>query len=80
MSAPGREEAEVPAASGNNNFESSANFVADRFMSVVPAELQSKKPVYTHYTNATDTRNIDRVFDSCIDVVFKLSMEKVGFL
>ncbi|CAD5213209.1 unnamed protein product [Bursaphelenchus okinawaensis] len=66
--------------SGPNTFESSANFVTDRFMTVVPAEIQEKRPVYTHYTNATDTRNIDRVFDSCIDVVFKLSMEKVGFL
>ncbi|CAK5032230.1 unnamed protein product [Meloidogyne enterolobii] len=36
------------------------------------------KTVYTHYTNATDTRNIDRVFESCVDVVFRVSMEKVG--
>ena len=25
-------------------------------------------------------RNIDRVFEGCIDVVFKISMEKVGFM
>uniref|UniRef100_A0A1I7WWG1 Uncharacterized protein n=1 Tax=Heterorhabditis bacteriophora TaxID=37862 RepID=A0A1I7WWG1_HETBA len=44
------------------------------------SEIQYKKPVYAHFTNATDTRNIDRVFESCIDVVFKISMEKVGFM
>lgn len=47
---------------------------------MVPKEIQEDKPLYTHFTNATDTRNIDRVFEACIDVVFKISMEKVGFM
>uniref|UniRef100_A0A915DJU8 Uncharacterized protein n=1 Tax=Ditylenchus dipsaci TaxID=166011 RepID=A0A915DJU8_9BILA len=65
---------------GLNDFESSANYTADRFSAMVPSELQQEKPVYTHFTNATDTRNIDRVFEGCIDVVFRISMEKVGFM
>ncbi|KAI1720174.1 g-protein alpha subunit domain-containing protein [Ditylenchus destructor] len=65
---------------GLNEFEASANYTSDRFLAMVPSELQQEKPVYTHFTNATDTRNIDRVFEGCIDVVFKISMEKVGFM
>ncbi|KAH7719731.1 GPA-11 protein [Aphelenchoides avenae] len=66
--------------SGKNVYESSANYVNDRFLGMVPAEMQQEKPIYTHFTNALDTRNVDRVFESCIDVVFKISMEKVGFM
>ena len=65
---------------GKNLAEASANYVGERFQAMVPAEMQAEKPVYSHFTNATDTRNIDRVFESCIDVVFKISMEKVGFM
>ncbi|EGT38263.1 CBN-GPA-11 protein [Caenorhabditis brenneri] len=65
---------------GPNSLEAAAKYVADRFSRLVSGEIQHEKPVYSHYTNATDTRNIDRVFDSCMDVVFKISMEKVGFM
>ena len=66
---------------GKTHFEQCANFVSDRFLAMAPhAPGDEAKPIYTHFTNATDTRNIDRVFESCIDVVFKVSMEKVGFM
>uniref|UniRef100_A0AC34FA33 G protein alpha subunit n=1 Tax=Panagrolaimus sp. ES5 TaxID=591445 RepID=A0AC34FA33_9BILA len=65
---------------GKNVAEAAANYVNDRFQAMVPSEMQTEKPVYSHFTNATDTRNIDRVFEACIDVVFKVSMEKVGFM
>ncbi|WKX95975.1 hypothetical protein Q1695_012436 [Nippostrongylus brasiliensis] len=65
---------------GGQVFEESAQYVQDRFQRLVSSEIQHEKPLYVHFTNATDTRNIDRVFESCIDVVFKISMEKVGFM
>ncbi|UMM16034.1 hypothetical protein L5515_013218 [Caenorhabditis briggsae] len=65
---------------GASSLEPAAKYVADRFTRLVSGDIQHEKPVYSHYTNATDTRNIDRVFDSCMDVVFKISMEKVGFM
>lgn len=66
---------------GTTEFGECANFVSDRFQELAPHEPGDEpKPIYTHFTNATDTRNIDRVFESCIDVVFKVSMEKVGFM
>ncbi|CAJ0608287.1 unnamed protein product [Cylicocyclus nassatus] len=65
---------------GGQVFEESAQYVQDRFQRLVSSEIQHEKPLYVHFTNATDTRNIDRVFESCVDVVFKISMEKVGFM
>ncbi|XGW12211.1 hypothetical protein V3C99_013140 [Haemonchus contortus] len=65
---------------GAQVFEESAQYVKDRFQRLVSSEIQYEKPLYVHFTNATDTRNIDRVFESCLDVVFKISMEKVGFM
>ncbi|EFP06985.1 CRE-GPA-11 protein [Caenorhabditis remanei] len=65
---------------GANTLGPSAKYVTDRFTRLVSGDIQHEKPVYSHHTNATDTRNIDRVFDSCMDVVFKISMEKVGFM
>lgn len=69
------------AVLGKSSYEQQANYVSDRFIAMAPhAPSDEPKPIYTHFTNATDTRNIDRVFESCIDVVFKVSMEKVGFM
>lgn len=65
---------------GAQLFEESAQYIQDRFQRLVGSEIQQEKPLYVHFTNAIDTRNIDRVFESCIDVVFKISMEKVGFM
>lgn len=65
---------------GSQSVEACGKYVADRFSKLVSAEIQHEKPMYSHFTNACDTRNIDRVFDSCMDVVFKISMEKVGFM
>ncbi|CAD6198216.1 unnamed protein product [Caenorhabditis auriculariae] len=65
---------------GAQSFEPSASYIKDRFTRLVSSEIQSERPLYSHFTNATETRNIDRVFESCMDVVFKLSMEKVGFM
>ncbi|KAL3081922.1 hypothetical protein niasHT_037100 [Heterodera trifolii] len=64
--------------SGKHEFAASCNYVSDRFHAIVSSELQQHRPIYTHFTNATDTRNVDKVFESCVDVVFKVSMEKAG--
>lgn len=38
------------------------------------------KTVYTHATNATDTRNVHVVFNSCQDIIIKRSLEQAGLL
>ncbi|CAJ0567227.1 unnamed protein product, partial [Mesorhabditis spiculigera] len=57
-------------------FEASSTYIKDRFERYVTGERR----IYAHFTNATDTRNMDRVFGACIDVVLKLNMEKIGFM
>uniref|UniRef100_A0A914HFD5 Uncharacterized protein n=1 Tax=Globodera rostochiensis TaxID=31243 RepID=A0A914HFD5_GLORO len=64
--------------SGKHEYAASCNYVSDRFHAVASSELQQQRTIYTHFTNATDTRNVDKVFESCVDVVFKVSMEKAG--
>ncbi|CAI4228276.1 unnamed protein product [Auanema sp. JU1783] len=65
---------------GPQGFDQSASYIQERFTRLVGSEIQRERPVYCHFTNATDTRNIDRVIESCVETVFKTSMEKVGFI
>ncbi|KAF8360509.1 hypothetical protein PRIPAC_87432 [Pristionchus pacificus] len=65
---------------GPNEFDVAAMYVTERFTRLVSPDIAHKKPLYVHRTTATDTRNIDKVFESCIDVVFRTTMEKVGFI
>ena len=45
-------------------------------------KFQSYKPngkfIYTHFTNATDTRNIEMVFDTIMDIVISENLKKSG--
>ena len=68
--------------SGQQEYEECACYIQEKFKLLLKKqnEEENEKPLYIHFTVATDTRNIDRVFESCLDVVFKMSMEKVGFL
>ncbi len=43
-------------------------------------KISGEKRVYTHFTTATDTKNVDRVFESCMDVVMKENVENMGFV
>ncbi|GMT14419.1 hypothetical protein PFISCL1PPCAC_5716 [Pristionchus fissidentatus] len=65
---------------GGNEYDVAAMYVQERFTRLVTPDVAHKKPLYVHLTTATDTRNIDKVFESCIDVVFRTTMEKVGFI
>ena len=67
--------------SGPNKYDEACAYIEQQFQSVVEGVgTPAAKTIYTHFTNATDTENVDRVFESCMDVVFKNSMEKVGFM
>lgn len=66
---------------GENDYEDCAYFIQEKFKLLLQQKGDEVElPLYFHFTIATDTKNIDRVFESCLDVVFKMSMEKVGFL
>ncbi len=54
--------------------EEASKYVEEEFQ-----KISGEKQIYTHFTTATDTKNVDRVFESCMDIVFKLNMGKIGF-
>ena len=52
---------------GPNTFQDTTNFIRDKFVSL--NRHPEKKTVYTHVTCATDTDNIQFVFDSVVDII-----------
>ena len=50
------------------DYESAANFIRDKFLSL---NREDHKEIYTHITCATDTQNIQNVFDNVKDIILK---------
>jgi GTPase SAR1 family protein len=57
-----------------NTFEAASAYVKQRFLDV----NKGQKMIFPHLTNATDTRNIQRVFEACRIVVLKGNLDKLG--
>ena len=41
---------------------------------------QKDKDIYHHVTCATDTKNIEVVFNACKDIILKANLEASGFM
>ena len=65
-----------PEYKGQNNFEEGTSYIQDKFEEL--NEERHKKQVYSHLTCATDTSNIQYVFDVVTDVVIKLNQKECG--
>jgi len=63
-----------PDYNGDNSFQSSADYIKDRFLEV----NKQDKMVFAHQTCATDTTNVEKVFDACKLVILKGNLEKLG--
>ncbi|XP_054722457.1 guanine nucleotide-binding protein G(i) subunit alpha, partial [Uloborus diversus] len=65
-----------PEYTGNNTYEEAASYIKMKF------ENQNKrkdtKEIYTHFTCATDTNNIQFVFDAVTDVIIKNNLKDCG--
>ncbi|KAG8187785.1 hypothetical protein JTE90_025823 [Oedothorax gibbosus] len=65
-----------PEYTGSNSFEDAAAYIKMKF------EDQNKrkktKEIYTHFTCATDTNNIQFVFDAVTDVIIKNNLKDCG--
>jgi len=59
---------------GENTFEATSAYIKDRFLEV----NKGQKMIFPHFTTATDTRNIQRVFEACKLVILKGNLEKLG--
>ncbi|ELU00453.1 hypothetical protein CAPTEDRAFT_204897 [Capitella teleta] len=59
---------------GDNTYEEASIYIKRRFIK----ENLTQKEVYTHFTNATDTANIQFVFDASMAVVLKMNLREAG--
>ena len=63
----------LPTAGGRTYTEAS-EYIRYRFESV----NQQSKEIYSHFTNATDTTNVDFVFDASMTIVLQENLKAAG--
>ena len=61
---------------GPNTFVDTTNFIRDRFIAL--NQNSSRKTVYAHVTCATDTDNIQFVFDAVTDIIIAEHLQGVS--
>lgn len=61
---------------GTNTYEEGAAYIQMKFESL--NKRRDQKEIYTHFTCATDTSNIQFVFDAVTDVVIKNNLKDCG--
>uniref|UniRef100_A0A914UJJ8 Uncharacterized protein n=1 Tax=Plectus sambesii TaxID=2011161 RepID=A0A914UJJ8_9BILA len=66
-----------PEYKGSNTYKEASSYIKRK---VLKAQVDNgiKREVFPHFTNATDTRNIDRVFNSAIETVILKNLNKAG--
>ncbi|KAK6017405.1 hypothetical protein OSTOST_17076 [Ostertagia ostertagi] len=60
---------------GNNDYESAAEYIQGFF---TKAPVPSSSKMYVHYTEATDTQQIDFVFAAACDIILQLNLTRAG--
>ncbi|XP_066997186.1 guanine nucleotide-binding protein G(i) subunit alpha isoform X2 [Anabrus simplex] len=64
------------ALSGSNTYEEAAAYIQMQFENL--NKRKDQKEIYTHFTCATDTNNIQFVFDAVTDVIIKNNLKDCG--
>ena len=60
------------------NYKKNAKeYLKERFME---CNEQEAKDLYIHVTCATDSKNVEHVFNACTDVILKQNLKGSGFL
>ncbi|XP_064822369.1 guanine nucleotide-binding protein G(i) subunit alpha-3-like [Oncorhynchus masou masou] len=65
-----------PEYSGSNVFKEASTYIQCQFEDL--NKRKDTKEIYTHFTCATDTKNVQFVFDSVTDVIIKANLKEVG--
>ena len=65
-----------PEYTGPNTFMEAGQYIQMKFENLNRRKLT--KEVYSHFTCATDTSNIQFVFDACTDVIIKTNLKDCG--
>ena len=67
-----------PEYKGRNTYEECSAYIQMKFESL--NKRREQKQIYTHFTCATDTNNIQFVFDAVTDVIIKNNLSNCGLL
>lgn len=62
--------------SGSNTYEEAAAYIQCQFEDL--NRRKDTKEIYTHFTCATDTKNVQFVFDAVTDVIIKNNLKECG--
>lgn len=63
-------------AVGSNTYEEASSYIRMKFENL--NKRKDQKEIYTHLTCATDTNNIQFVFDAVTDVIIKNNLKDCG--
>ena len=61
-----------------NTYQDGVNFICNKFTSL--NHNPTRKTVYTHVTCATDTSNIQYVFQSCTEIIISEHLRDTGLM
>ena len=59
-------------------YEAAVQYLKDAFLA--RNKQQATKEIYTHVTCATDTKNVEVVFNACKDIILKSNLHGSGFM
>ncbi|XP_061843710.1 guanine nucleotide-binding protein G(i) subunit alpha [Nerophis lumbriciformis] len=65
-----------PEYKGENTYEEAAHYIQSQFEDL--NKKKASKEIYTHFTCATDTQNVQFVFDVITDVIIKINLTDIG--
>ncbi|XP_029973917.1 guanine nucleotide-binding protein G(i) subunit alpha [Salarias fasciatus] len=65
-----------PEYSGGHAYEEAAAYIQCQFEDL--NKRKDTKEIYTHFTCATDTKNVQFVFDAVTDVIIKINLREIG--
>lgn len=66
----------VSPCPGANKYDEAASYIQSKFEDL--NKRKDTKEIYTHFTCATDTKNVQFVFDAVTDVIIKNNLKECG--
>jgi guanine nucleotide-binding protein G(i) subunit alpha len=67
-----------PEYNGQNTYEEASKYIQMKFCALNYSP--NEKELYTHFTCATDTENINRVFSNITDTIISINLKGCGLL
>ena len=62
---------------GGSNYDEASAFVKEMYVKSA-AVINEERGVYPHFTNATDTKNVDLVFGAACEIILQKNLNKAG--